>query len=367
MLRERVTPRANWQERLEAIHFRAWRHPDGSPYWREDACFVLNSEEVETLHEAAEDAIALVDAAVARAFDEHRLGSLGIVGWLADAARRSWAAKAPSLYGRFDFAWDGRHPPKLLEYNADTPTALFEAAVVQWRWLVDHDPRADQYNSIHEELIGAWERLREKIGRSVHFACLTDEADDLLTTDYLRDCAEQAGVSTTLMDIAEIGWSGEAFTDLADAPIAALFKLYPWEWMAQEAYGELIAKSDLPVIEPAWRIVASSKALLADLWEMFPGHPALLAASRDPHALPGEVMEKAFFGREGADVKRRGLVRPVEQGVVYQERMDMPRFDGLHPVFGVWVVDGKPCGLGIREDVDPITGKRACFIPHRIG
>jgi glutathionylspermidine synthase len=36
------------------------------------------------------------------------------------------------LYGRFDLAYRGDGPPKLLEYNADTPTALFEAAVVQW-------------------------------------------------------------------------------------------------------------------------------------------------------------------------------------------------------------------------------------------
>ena len=26
-------------------------------------------------------------------------------------------------------------PPKLLEYNADTPTSLYESAVLQWFWL----------------------------------------------------------------------------------------------------------------------------------------------------------------------------------------------------------------------------------------
>ena len=45
-------------------------------------------------------------------------------------------------------AYDGREPPKATRYNADTPTALYEAAVVQWYWLKDVKPEADQFNSI---------------------------------------------------------------------------------------------------------------------------------------------------------------------------------------------------------------------------
>jgi glutathionylspermidine synthase len=368
MRRDRVVVRDDWIARLEAIGFHIWRHRDGRPYWREDACFVLNSEEVEILHEAAEDAVAMVDEAVARAFDEDRLATLGIHGVLAEAARASWARKAASLYGRFDFAWDGRHPPKLLEYNADTPTALFEAAVVQWRWLIDHDPAADQYNSIHEALLGAWADLRPAIGDDVHFACMLDDPDDTLTTDYLRDCAVQAGLRTTLLDVADIGLKDGQFIDGADAPISTLFKLYPWEWMAEERFGAALAASEMTVIEPAWRCVASSKALLADLSEMFDGHPIILPTSRDAADVRGPVMEKAFFGREGADVRlRRFTTPPTAQPVVYQQRTAMPKFDGGYPVFGVWVVAGAPCGLGIREDENAITGPNACFVPHRIG
>ncbi len=367
MRREPVAPRTDWVSRLEAIDFHVWRHADGRPYWREDACFVFTGEEIEMLHEAAEDAVAMIGEAVARAFDENRLAGLGVDGVLADAARASWAAQAPSLYGRFDFAWDGRHPPKLLEYNADTPTALFEAAVVQWRWLIDHDPGADQYNAIHEALLGAWDKLRGPLGGAAHFACMLDDPDDLLTTDYLRDLAVQAGFTTKLLDVAQIGFRDGRFIDAADAPIGALFKLYPWEWMAQERFGAALAVSGIPVIEPAWRCVASSKALLADLWEMFEGHPALLPAARDPRAVAGPVVEKAWFGREGEGVRvRRGPVLEPPQGVVYQQRTAMAQFDGLYPVFGVWVVDGAPCGMGIREDANPITGPGACFIPHRI-
>ena len=46
----------------------------------------------------------------------------------------SWRAAEPELYGRMDLVF-GAGPAKLLEYNADTPTALYESAAFQWIWL----------------------------------------------------------------------------------------------------------------------------------------------------------------------------------------------------------------------------------------
>ncbi len=57
--------------------------------------------------------------------------------------------------------YDGGHEPKLLEYNADTPTALLEASVTQWYWLKDTQPGADQFNSIHERLLAKWKELKD--------------------------------------------------------------------------------------------------------------------------------------------------------------------------------------------------------------
>ena len=42
--------------------------------------------------------------------------------------KKSWTDKKTDLMGRFDLAWDGNGPPKLLEYNADTPSVLVESA-----------------------------------------------------------------------------------------------------------------------------------------------------------------------------------------------------------------------------------------------
>src|SRR5205823_4043145 len=143
---------------------------------------------------------------------------------------QSWEADEKSLYGRFDLSWDGSGDPKMLEYNADTPTALLEASVVQWYWMKDVFPGDDQFNSIHERLIDRWKDMRAQLpadGR-VYFAADADSAEDQGNIDYLRDTAMQAGLQALAIDIGDIGWDGQRFVDLDSRNIGALFKLYPW-------------------------------------------------------------------------------------------------------------------------------------------
>ena len=61
--------------------------------------------------------------------------------------RRSaaWEAEPPSVYGRFDLRYGGEWPPKLLEFNADTPTGLVESAVTQWNWHLFTGQGTDQW------------------------------------------------------------------------------------------------------------------------------------------------------------------------------------------------------------------------------
>ena len=89
---------------------------------------------------------------------------------------RSWERQEPSLYGRMDLHWDGTGAPKLLEYNADTATSLFESSVVQWEWLTCAYPDADQFNSVHEALIAAWPAMR--LPPRVHFTSMRDSTED---------------------------------------------------------------------------------------------------------------------------------------------------------------------------------------------
>lgn len=362
---------------MAEIGFDGWLREDGSPYWTEDACFELSDAEVEVLETAAAEAERMVTAAVSAAIaDPAALQRLGLPEALVPVAQESWLRGDPSLYGRFDFAWDGVNPPKLLEYNADTPTALYEAAVVQWQWLTDRDPDGDQFNSLHERLIAAWAGLGTALpaDSGLHFAAILDDIDDLTTTAYLQECAAQAGLATRLLGMSEIGLKAGRLVDQQDTPITHLFKLYPWEWLALEdaAFFAAISRHGVGVMEPAWRVAAASKGLLVDLWRANPCHPNLLAAAWEQEGLAGEVVAKPILGREGSNVEQRfdgGVRTPgsfADQPRILQARAAMPPFDGLTPVFGVWIVAGEPCGLGIREDRSPVTGYGAGFIPHRI-
>src|SRR6202043_348641 len=162
---------------------------------------------------------------VAKAFDdEAMLRRLKIPEAAWPLISESWSPDESSLYGRLDLRFDGRGPAKLLEYNADTPTSIFEAAVFQWTWLEQAIERhiipghADQFNSIHERLREGWKKLGA--GHRLHLTGTTDNPEDAGTLAYLEDTARQAGLETTLIDIEDIGLRDDGnFVDLENRPI----------------------------------------------------------------------------------------------------------------------------------------------------
>ena len=337
----------------------------GEPYWDETAYWRFTADQVDTLEDATNELQRLCIDAVQHAISHDRHALLGIPDAAWPILCRSWDRQEPSLYGRMDLRWDGTGPPKLLEFNADTPTALYEAAVIQWEWLSCAFPHSDQFNSIHEALIARWKDMR--LPRRVHFACAADSEEDRGTTDYLRDTAMQAGLEAPFLTVDQIGWNGTGFVDLNEEPIRAAFKLYPWEWMLRESFGWHLASATTRWIEPAWRLILSGKGLLALLWELFPGHPNLLPAYREPGRTGGLEIRKPLWGREGANITAPGLVTEGPygaEGFVHQAWIELPCVDGRYPVIGSWLVGGSASGIGIREDDTPITRDTSRFVPH---
>jgi len=366
-------PRPDWRSHVERDLGFMFHSPEGEPYWDETCCYGFTAEEVDVLEAATGElehmCLELVDRVVKAGDAAYERLLIPRTAW--EAIERSWTAREKNLYGRFDLRFDGNGPPQLLEYNADTPTALFEAAVVQWDWLEAVKPGHDQFNSIHEKLIQAWQHFGLE-STLVYFSAVKDNAEDGGTVEYLRDTAIQAGLQTAGIAVEDIGWDGGRFVDLADEPIEALFKLYPWEWIVGEEFGRHLLSGAARVIEPAWKMVLSNKAALSLLWEMAPNHPNLLPAALEPGRIQGPVVRKPIFGREGANVQVIEAGRVVvetggvygAEGFVYQAHAPLPAFDGNYPVIGAWVVASQPAGIGIREDSTPITGDTSRFVPH---
>ncbi|MGK3104895.1 glutathionylspermidine synthase family protein [Streptomyces sp. WAC05858] len=394
MKRHTIDPRPDWQSTVEeqGVIYPLTRYPDGSlrPYWDESAYYAFSLPEVEALEEVVEELHRMSLAAAAHIVETGRFADLGIDDpRLAGLIAESWHRRAeqPSVYGRFDLRYDGASgPAKLLEYNADTPTSLVEAASAQWFWMEDRFPGADQWNSLHERLVDAWRTQAALLppGTPLYFAhSAGDElGEDLMTVAYLRETADQAGLSTEAISMEDIGWerlSGR-FVDKRFRFIRSCFKLYPWEWLATDRFGPQVLDTldngggtgSTLWIEPAWKMLLSNKALLAVLWEIFPDHPNLLPAYLDgPRELAraNGYVAKPLLGREGAGVT---VHPPGEESVLreepccYQELAPLPDFDGNRVVLGTWVVEGEAAGLGIRESAGLVTDEYARFIPHVI-
>jgi len=372
MKRHACQPRSDWREKVESVGLTYHSHEHG-PYWDESACYELTAAEVNELETAANTLHRLCIDAAEEVIERNWWSRLGINAAAVPVILKSWARDDFSLYGRFDLSYDGITPPKLLEYNADTPTALVESSVAQWFWLQETHPEADQFNSIHERLIEAWKRFAGKPG-VIHFSGIKGHAEDEMTVLYLRDTCEQAGVKTKSVAMEDIGWHQreQHFVDLDNQRIERAFKLYPWEWLWGEEFGPHLSRDCVQFIEPAWKMLLSNKGLLPVLWELYPEHPNLLPSFNSAEPLSGRYIRKPILSREGSNVSwiEGGAVveenggKYGDEGFIFQSPADLPDFDGNHPVFGLWVVDHEAAGLGIREDTRRITGNLSRFIPH---
>lgn len=373
MRRIAATARPDWRRKVEEAGL-TW-HSGDQVYWNESAFYEFTAKEVDLLEATTNELEAMTLAAAQHIIDNKLYARLAIPELAVPLIEASWEAEPPSLYGRFDLAYDGVNPPKLLEYNADTPTSLLEAAVVQWYWLQDLHPKRDQFNSIHERLIALWKELMPLLpGRHIDF-CSMDDAEDGMTVTYLQDTAQQAGLTACSFPIDEIGWDGFTFVGPENKPLGAVFKLYPWEWMVREEFGKHIGAAGTLWIEPAWKMLLSNKGILPVLWQLYPRHPYLLEASFDSPGLMLSWAKKPLLGREGANITIHEPGQTLEtpgdygaEGFVYQALAPLKSFNGSYPVVGSWVIGhaegDAAAGMGIRESDTPIVNNQSRFVPH---
>ncbi len=373
MHRISLDPRPNWQRRVEECGL-TFHTLGGEPYWDESAAYQLTRREVDQLELATQTLDEMCLELVQDVIDKELFGLFLIPKEFEELVVHSWEQDQPSLYGRFDLAFDGVGPPRMLEYNADTPTGLVEASVIQWFWLKDVDERGDQYNSIHERLLEGWRALRAYDPSFLHLAALADTPEDFVTVEYLRDTAIQAGFETQYLDVEQIAWDSvnHTFADTLGIPIRQIFKLYPWEWMIREEFGRHILQAPTRWIEPPWKMILSCKSILPLLYEKFPDCPYLLPASFGP--LEGNYVRKPIHAREGSNIQvvLDGEVRSQTEGpytegpYVYQQLAPLRPHDGHYPIFGSWVIYGTACGVGIRESDNIITTNTSRFLPHQM-
>lgn len=386
MLRIPIEERPDWQSKAEEFGFK-FHTMYGEKYWDESAYYQFSLKQVENdiedpTEEIHQMCLEVVDAVVK---DEELMQRFCIPEAYWGGIAESWKKNDPSLYSRIDLVYNGKGPAKFLENNADTPTSLYESGFWQWLWLEDQvdagiiHRNADQFNSLQDELVKRFAELGNMYpGKVLHFSSCKDTEEDKGTVQYMQDCAEDAGVNCKFVEIEDIGLSENGrFTNLDDECIDFLFKLYPWEFMFDEEYGKNTVSSNTQWLEPMWKSIVSNKALLPMLWRLFPNHPNLLPAFFEDELKNSglkDYVKKPIFSREGGNVSVYKNGKSVydaegpygEEGYVYQQYTKMPVFGKNHTLIGSWLVNGKACGMSLREDTSMVTQDLSRFLPHII-
>lgn len=364
-------PREGFEKRNADIGF-DFGNLDGKGYWNETVGYKFSAKEIDQLEAATSRlftmTVELMDELVQ---DTLYMNKLGLNQEMQKFIKNSWDRDNYSLYGRFDFFFDGKEI-KLFEYNADTPTSLLESSLIQYYWMKDRG-LPDQFNSLHEKLIAEWEFLRtnEVDKRKLYFTCSKGNQEDYRTLEYLMDTASQAGHQPELIFIEDIGCNSKDFFDYSNRKMEAIFKLYPWEWLLAEEFSYAIPRAECFWVEPPWKLLLSNKGLLVKLWEKFPNDELLLPTFFDkPENAETDFVRKPIYSREGANVllpghkETGGDYNENPESVVYQKYKPLPKFDDVHPMIGSWIVGDQPAGIGIREDKNLVTGNLSRFTPH---
>lgn len=424
MERISMIPRDGWQETIKRqglVYNDAVKDGRTVHYWNENAAYQFSMAEVLHLEKVTDNLHRMsLEAARFLAAEQRNPGSpfaqMGISPEGLEYAIESLNRNDPDLYGRFDLVYsDPSTPAKMLEYNADTPTGLVEGSIVQWYWFEDMfinrgKTGYDQWNGLHEALVNRFAKYRDALRHDVHtnpnpklhfgYTALDDSGEDVMTVEYLRDCAIQAGFTArdglgeTIYDannnplpmaqrieMTQIGfnWDTNRFVDEHDEPIDHIFKLYPWEDLISEEFGEPLSDTQpRGWIEPAWKMFLSNKMLSAALWHIYPYHENLLKTFVDAPRFMDEYVKKPLHGREGDNIEihtpTQSIVQPGRyggEGYVFQEYVQIPNFQDEqgrpnYPVLGSWVVDGESFGVGIRESDGPVTDYYCRFVPNII-
>src|SRR5262249_29359589 len=129
MKRSEIACRPNWEAEVR-------KYLSATSVWCEGTYYEFEKREIKELETATAALHAMTIRALDRAVNDPVVfDRFHIPATFRDMVRNSWKRRDPSVYGRLDLIYDGRHPPKLLEYNGDTPALLGESSPAQWYWF----------------------------------------------------------------------------------------------------------------------------------------------------------------------------------------------------------------------------------------
>jgi glutathionylspermidine synthase len=377
------------ETKLEELGFTWHTDSDGTKYVA-DSLVNVTHQEAEAYYKAANELYDMYVEAAEYVIENDLFFELGIPFNVADIIKKSWENDVHwHIYGRFDFAGgiDGK-PIKLIEFNADTPTGLYETAVLQWALLKANGMDDDsQFNNVYSAIADNFRRLitlfddPEKFeefydGWKILFSSIEGNDEEEVTTRLLRQIATDAGFNTGFEFLQNVKFDDEGIYDADENNYEYWFKLYPWEDIGTDEpelamqLNTIMQNQKAILLNPAYTLLFQSKGMMKILCDLFPDSPYLLKTDFEPIA--GAQVEKRMFGREGANTRiidADGTEVASTEGPygnykpVYQEYVEFPKdSEGNHYQAGVFFAY-EACGLGFRHG-GKILDNMSKFVGH---
>lgn len=322
---------------------------------------------------------------------DHLLERFDIPRELWPRLRQSWADHGTKMItGRFDFALS-KHGIKAYEYNADSASCHLECGKIQLKWSDQvgcHDgwcPGEDLF----DELVHVWHS--RQIAGTLHIL-IDAEPEETYHGLYMKSAMEAAGITVKIItgtDRFRRDGSGR-IVDSDGEPINTVWKTWAWE-TALEVFrdaskrpssgnpglADVLFDPSIMVYEPLWSLVTSNKAMLAVLWDLFPGSPWLLNTQFEltEQLRASGYVEKPVAGRSGSNIRIVNAEKDVVESTrgkfdtqppVYQAYFRMPKVDGHNIQLSTFTVDGKYAGSCARVDPSPIITSHSDLLALRV-
>ena len=380
------------KEYLEKLGF-FWHTDSDESSYLADELVVVSEDEANAYYEAVNELYDMFVEAGEYVVEHNLFHELGIPFNLVEMIKNSWEDDVHwHIYGRFDLAGgiDGK-PIKLLEFNADTPTALFESAIVQWAMLKANNlDEASQFNGIYEALVENFKRtvtLQEDTskfeelyeGWKFLFTSIKGNIEEENTVKLLQHIATEAGFETEFAYIDEIEFGDDGIF-YQDSEYELWFKLIPWEDIALDEpdlamlLTHIIQNQKAIIFNPAYTLLFQSKAILKILWDLYPNHPLLLETSFEPLENKTQVI-KPIYGREGGSIKivdkdgniiaQDNSTDYINHKMIYQEYVELPQDKNSNSYQAGVFFAYEACGLGYRKG-GKILDNMSKFVGHII-
>lgn len=266
---------------LETIGFH-WHTDSDQTKYVADELVLVSDQEAEGYYEAVNELYEMYTTAAQHVIDNNLFFELGIPFNLIELIKKSWDNDVHwHLYGRFDLAGgiDGK-PIKLIEFNADTPTSLFETAILQWAILKHNNMDEErQFNNVYEAISENFRRLvtlfddtetfdEHYDGWKILFSSINENVEEEQTVRLLQQMAIDTGFETGFESMGGVKFDDEGIYDSDDNPYEYWFKLFPWEDIAIDdpelavLLGSIVNNQKAIILNPAYTLLFQSKGML---------------------------------------------------------------------------------------------------------